>query len=206
MMKTLLALPVVLAAACADSPTRAPDISDSPQNPIAFQQLSVDGASAPIATGGVQVVSIANDPLSVGWSATASDGIDVEPFGQVWPNTRKPQYFVHVVSGGSFAIQTDHGVAAGEVATAEVARVALVRAPVAAVPAVSASAPGPIVVEVALYDANGNRLIDGSLAIRDANDPSSAQIAWDRIELAPDAAGHTIVVNGDSISEQRLSL
>jgi hypothetical protein len=205
MMKTLLALPVVLAAACADSPAPGPDLSDSPQNPIAYQQLSVDGAAAPIATGGVQVISIANDPLSVGWSATASDGIDVEPFGQVWPNTRKPEYFVHVVSGGSFAIQTDHGIAAGQVATAEVARVALVRAPVAA-RAVSASTPGPLVVEVALYDANGHRLIDGSLAIRDANDPNATQIAWDRIELQPAAAGHTIVVNGDSISEQRLSL
>src|SRR6476661_5403999 len=143
MMKTLLALPVVLAAACADSPTRAPDISDSPQNPIAFQQLSVDGASAPIATGGVQVITIANDPLSVGWSASASDGIEVEPFGQVWPNTRKPEYFVHVVSGGSFAIQTDHGIAAGDVATAEVARVALVPTQLAA-RAVPANAPTPL--------------------------------------------------------------
>src|SRR5438552_2329398 len=162
MMKTLLALPVVFAAACADSTTPLPDLSDSPQNPITYQQLAVDGAPAPIATGGVQVISIA-DPLSVGWSATASDGIDVEPFGDIWPNTRKAEYFVHVVSGGSFAIQTDHGIAAGDLGTAEVARVALV--PVQVARTVSASAPGPLVVEVALYDRDGQRLIDGSLAI-----------------------------------------
>src|SRR5438046_22357 len=115
MTKTLLALPVLFAAACTDSTTPAPDLSDSPHNPITYQQLSVGGAPAPVATGGLQVITIANDPLSVGWSATASDGIEVEPFGQVWPNTRKPEYFVHVVASGSFAIQTDHGIAAGDV-------------------------------------------------------------------------------------------
>src|SRR5258706_15750588 len=185
MMKALALAPLVLAA-CADPPTYRP-IDDAPTTPIAFHALaiacrdslpasstaegrcgSIDSQPAVIATGGMQIVTL-TEALSVGWSGTASDGYAVEPFGDVWPNTKKAEYHVRALGQGvgSFSISTNNGIAAGTLDSAEVARVAVV--------------PGSCargVAEVALYDASGRRLIDGSLQIT-----GGSRLAWDKVAL-----------------------
>jgi hypothetical protein len=199
MRHSTLALPALLASlaallvACADSPTYAVQ-SDAPATPIAFDALTVDGASAPIATDGVQVISIP-DPLSVGWSGSASSGFDVEPFGDVWPNTRKPEYRVRALGAGAgtFSIQTEHGVASGEVASTEVDRIA-------------ATLVSPHVVEIALYAHDGRRLIDGSLAVHDETDANAIRTAWDRLSIGAPPGTHTLVVDADSFAERRVTI
>ena len=193
MMKTLLVLPVLLAA-CADS-TPTANLSDTPSNPVAFQELHAGAAPAAIATGGIQVITIPDDPNSVGWSGTASGGFAVEPFGDVWPNMVKPEYHVRALGDdtGTFSIQTDHGIASGTVTSAEVARVD------------AQLLAGTHTIEVALYAADGQRLIDGSLAIHDAGDSSATQPAWD--DLAVTAPGtHTLVITADSMPEAQLTV
>ena len=191
MMKSLLLVPV-LVAACADAPSY-PVPSDSPSNPIAFDQLRVDGADAPIATGGIQVVTIP-DPSSVGWSGQATSGFAVEPYASVWPETQKPEYHVVALADGSgtFSIQTQHGIASGSVSSADVARVEALTA-------------GPGLIEIALYDRDGHRLIDGSLAIHDVADGSAVQRAWDQLSVATSGT-HSLVVTADSIPQQQLTV
>lgn len=193
MMTKLLVLPVLLVA-CADS-TPTVDLSDSPSNPVAFDELHAGAAPAAIATGGIQVVTIPNDPNSVGWSGTASGGFAVEPFGDTWPNMVKPEYHVRALAAGTgtFSIQTDHGIASGTVTSAEVARVD------------AQLLADAHTIEVALYAADGTRLIDGSLAIHDASDPSATQAAWD--DLAVTAPGtHTLVITADSMPEAQVTV
>jgi len=207
MLKSLLLVPV-LVAACADAPTyNVP--TDTPSNPIAFDQLQAGTAPAMIATGGVQVISIPNDPNSVGWSGTASAGYAVEPYADIWPNTRKPEYHVRALGDGTgtFSIQTDHGIASGSVTSAEVARVEahlVTRSPTAR--ASLALDAGERVIEVDLFDASGHRLIDGSLAIRDDGNASSVQRAWDQLAVSATPATHTLVITADSIPEQRVTV
>src|SRR5690242_17275428 len=200
MTKSLLVLPLLLAA-CTDA-TPTVDLSDSPSTPVAFDQLEVDGAPAAIAIGGVQVISIPNDPLSVGWSGRASTGFDVEPYGDIWPNTRAPVYRVRALadSAGTFAIQTDHGIASGAVTGAELDHVEA--HPVASDSPRGAAVVGPRTIEIALYTAGGQRLIDGSLAIRDAADPTAVQRAWDRVEVSGPGT-HELVLAADSMPEQQ---
>jgi hypothetical protein len=192
MMKSLLLVPV-LVAACADAPSY-PVPSDSPSTPVAFDQLRVDGADAPIATGGIQVISIP-DPTSVGWSGQASSGFAVEPYASVWPETQKPEYHVVALADGSgtFSIQTQHGIASGQVTSADVARV-------------DAQPAGNGLIEVALYDRDGHRLIDGSLAIHDQADPTAVQRAWDQLAVAATPGTHSLVVTADSIPQQLLTV
>jgi hypothetical protein len=203
MSKTLLALPV-LAAACIDHGPVAIDPNvDHPSTPIAFDQLQIGDASIVVATGGVQTITIPA-ALSVGWSAAASDGFDVEPDGDVWPNTRKPVYRVRALAdetGGTFAIATNNGVATGSLASAELARLAVLPAdykldghsPVA-------FDTGYPSVEVALFDQADRRLIDGSLTI------AGTQIAWDRATLTFAVGHHELQVSGDSLPATALGL
>lgn len=200
MTRALLALPL-LAGCVGDVST--PRLDDSPTTPIAFDQLHAGARPIVIATGGTQIVTIP-DPTSVGWSGTASDGFDLQPYAGIWPNTRKPEYVLHAnaAATGQFSIATDHGVAAGELASAEVAAVALVPASYAldghSPWALDPASPR---VELALTDAAGRRLVDGSvqLASLDAH-----AIAWDTLELPAVTGAHTIAVHGDSFAPQQL--
>ncbi len=125
MRQALLAL-TVLVAACAEAPSYRP-LPALPDSPVAFEPLQRAGdAPIVIATGGTEVISIA-DPASIGVSGDASDGFEVEPHDQAWPNMREPTYALRALApgAGSFSIATDHGSASGSLAAADVARVAL---------------------------------------------------------------------------------
>ena len=204
MLKSLLVLPVLLVA-CTEA-TPYVDLTDSPSNPVAFDQLEVDDAPAAIATGGVQVISIANDPVVVGWSGNASAGFEVEPDGDIWPNTRAPVYRVRALGEGpgTFSIQTNDGIASGAVTAAELDHVEAHEVVAARSPR-TADALGARTIEIALYGHDGQRLVDGSLAIHDAAEPAAVQRAWDRLEVATPGA-HELVLAADSMPEQRVTV
>ena len=146
-----------------------------------------------VATGGYQTVTIA-DTAEAGLSGTASDGYDVEPFGDTWPNMTKPEYHVRALAAGTgtFSIATSKGVASGAIESADVTRVALVPIDYALADgyhfSVDRSRPE---VEIALFDDHGRRLVDGSLHVAGAT-----QTAWNRIRI--DAAT-TLTISADSI-------
>jgi hypothetical protein len=107
---------------------------------------------------------------------------------------------------GSFSIQTDHGIASGTVTSAEVARVEATQLAQPAAREAYVLDTSPRVIEVALYDGDGNRLVDGSLAIRDELDASASQRAWDQLAVAATPGAHTLVITADSIPEQRVTV
>src|SRR5262249_33474795 len=88
MSKPLPALPALAAGCLGQGPAALDPNVDRPSTPIAFDQLEVGDAPIVVATGGVQTITIPS-AFSVGWSGTASDGFDLEPDGDVWPNTRR---------------------------------------------------------------------------------------------------------------------
>jgi hypothetical protein len=194
MTKALLVLPV-LVAACAEAPTAT---QPSPTTaPIAFTVL---GNPQIVATGGYQVVTIA-DQAEAGLAGSASDGYEVEPFGDVWPNFVKPEYHVRALQAGhgTFSIATSHGVAAGAIESADVARVALLPVDYALTSGYTfAVDPARPEVEVVLFDDQGRRLVDGSLTIAGAK-----QTAWNRIRIDTPT---TLTISADSIETVALTV
>ena len=206
MNKAMLALPFL--AACLDNAGPAPYRgNDAPMTPTAFDALHVADQADVVATGGAQIVTIA-DHSAVGWSGAATTGFDVEPYADVWPNTRKPEYRVRALAAGSgsFEISTSAGVAGGALASADVDHVALVPADYRLDGhsgfVVDTALPN---VQIALYDATGRRLIDGTLAASD-DAAVSAKLGWDHLSLQPTDGTHTIRITADSISAQTLAV
>ena len=64
--------------------------------------------------------------------------------------------------------------------------------------------PARPLVEIALYDATGGRLIDGSLAIADALPVTPA--GWDQVALDPTSPHHALAVTADSMPAQTLAV
>lgn len=195
----LLALPLV--AACAADVSMKP-VADSPTTPIAFDQLHAGARPVVIATGGTQRVTIP-DPTSVGWSGEASAGFDLVPPAGIWPNTRAPEYVVHAnaATTGTFSIATDHGIASGDLASAEVDGVALVPASYA----LDGHSPWAIdparpLVEIAITDHDGARLVDGSVQLAAAG---ATQTAWDTLALA---SSQTVTITADSFAPRQLAV
>ena len=200
MSKPLLLVPVLLAA-CVDAP--ALDNSELPATPIGFQQLQLGDAPLVIATGGTQTVSF-SDVSTIGWSGTASTGFELVPFADIWPATREQQYRVRAVTAdgtGTFAIQTNRGIASGTVTSADVAKLALLPASYQldghSPFALDVSRPE---VEVALFDASGRRLVDSTL-VADAT-----QTAWDTLQIDGSVGTQTIHVTGDSFAAEDLTI
>jgi len=138
------ALPLVLLAACATEVTPRP--SESPTTPIAFHQ---DGTL--VANGGTLTITIPSE-VSVGWSADATNGAEVEPASGVWPNMVKPEYTLRALTPGTgtFSIATSEGIAAGTFESADVARTVIDPS-----------------CNVLLYDAQDRRLTDDSIPAQD---------------------------------------
>jgi len=206
MTKAMLALPFL--AACLDN--AAPALyrgNDAPTTPAAFDALHVADQADVVATGGAQVVTIA-DHAAVGWSGAATTGFDVEPYADVWPNTRKPEYRVRALAAGtgSFEISTSAGIAVGALASADVDRVALLPADYRldghSQFVVDTALPN---IQIALSDATGRRLIDGTLAASD-DTAIAGKMGWDHLSLQPTAGTHTIRITADSIPEQTLAV
>ena len=195
-MKTfaLLVVPVLapVLTACLDTSAPAPE-PGTPTTPIAFGELDAGGEVA-IATGGVQVVTIA-DPLAVGLSGQATSGYELVPHAGAWPNAEVPTYELRALADGhgAFSIATARGVAAGAIDSADVARVVVQPAAYQldghSAFALDAARPA---IEVALFDATDRRLVDGSLAIAGAT-----QTAWDQASVA---GATTITVTADSFA------
>ncbi|HUJ60197.1 MAG TPA: hypothetical protein VLX92_16940 [Kofleriaceae bacterium] len=196
-MRKTIALPAVLLAACAETPSYAP-LQPLPTSPVAYDTLDHAGA-APIviAIGGTLDIAIP-DPGSIGVSGDASPGFEVEPHDGAWPNMKVPDYAIRALGPGTgtFSIATDHGIASGTVEAAEVERVAIART--------SLGAGGHLIVELALYDAAGRSLVDGTLHLAD-DQPGATQTAWNQLAIAATGA-HTLHVTGDSIPEQTFTI
>jgi hypothetical protein len=193
-MRALVVAPLLFAACLENSPGR-PDLP-TPTTPIVFAELDMNGVTT-IATGGVQTVSIA-DPLAIGLSGEATTAYEVVPYGGLWPNAQLGEYTVRALaaSSGAFSIATEKGVAAGPVSSADLDRVVVQpsayqldgHSPFA----IDVSRP---MVEVALYDADANPLVDGSLAITGAG---TTQTAWNVATLPAAAGTYTVTVAADS--------
>jgi hypothetical protein len=207
MTKAMFALPFL--AACLDNSGPAPYRgNDAPTTPAAFDALHVADQADVVAIGGAQIVTI-TDRSAVGWSGAATTGFDVEPYADVWPNTRKPEYRVRALAAGSgsFEISTSVGVAGGALASADVDHVALLPADYRldghSQFAIDTALPN---IQVALFDATGRRLIDGTLVATDNTTATTAKLAWDHLSLQPTAGTHTIRITADSIPEQTLAV
>ncbi len=199
----LLALPVVFAVGCIDSQAPAPDTSELPTTPITFDELHVGDQTIVIATGGTQTVSIAN-LQTIGFSGGTTSGFELEPFAGIWPNVRKQEYRVRAVSSeqtGTFSIQTNKGIAAGPVDSAEVVRIALVPAnyQLDGHSSFALDIAHPV-AQVALFDATDRRLVDSTLAA------DVAQSAWDTVALPATVGTATIHVTADSFAAQTLTI
>jgi hypothetical protein len=206
MTKAMFALPFL--AACLDNSAPAPDRgNDAPTTPTAFEALHVADQADVIATGGAQIVTI-DDRTAVGWSGAATAGFEVEPYANVWPNTRKPEYRVRALAAGTgnFEISTSAGIAGDALASADVDHVALLPADYRldghSQFVVDTALPN---IQVALYDATGRRLVDGTLAASD-DTATAAKLGWDHLSLQATAGTHTIRITADAIPEQTLAV
>nr|HEX4316107.1 hypothetical protein [Kofleriaceae bacterium] len=194
-MRSIVALATLSLAACLDNSAAAPGRPE-PTTPITFSELAADGVST-VATGGTQTITIA-DPLAIGLSGDATAGYEVTPISQAWPNAERGTYTVRALAAGAGAFQIDtmKGVAAGSIASADVARVSIrpaaYRLDGHSAFAVDTSRPQ---VEVALFDADDNRLVDGSLAIAGT---AATQTAWDTASLPATAGTYTVTASADS--------
>lgn len=197
MSKVALVLAPVLFAACVDNGAAGPE-APTPTSPVAFAQLDADG-TATIATGGVQIVSIA-DPLAVGLAGSATDGYELAPTTGGFPNGGLGEYRVRALTdaNGAFSIETAKGIAAGQLASAPVERVAVVPSKYhldgRSAFALDASRTD---IEVQLFSADGRRLVDGSLAIAGAT-----QTAWDRGTVT----GATLTITADSFATESVNV
>src|SRR4051812_1615062 len=119
-MKAFVILVPALAA-CLDNSAPAPQ-PGTPTSPITFTELDAAGEVA-VATGGVQVVTIA-DPLAVGLTGETTTGYELVPYAGAWPNAEVGQYRLRALTPGhgEFAISTARGIAAGPIDSADVER------------------------------------------------------------------------------------
>ncbi|HEU0032906.1 MAG TPA: hypothetical protein VFQ53_19875 [Kofleriaceae bacterium] len=200
MSRSSLVLPLALVAACTDAPADLPPDPTTPVDVTPVAQLP--GDQLVIATGGAQGFAI-DDALSVGYAGDATAGFTVEPDGAVWPNTRRPLYWVHAEAAatGSFEIATNHGIASGLVEAADLASVAFVPTSYQ----LDGSSPFALDVTrpeitVELRAADGRRLVDATLGM------AVPQTAWDRGTLPAKAARHLVLVWADSIGETTLAV
>ncbi len=197
MTKSLLLLPL-LVAACVDEYRELPA---DPTTPVETRPLEA-GDAAIIATGGTQGFAI-DDPLSVGLSGETTGDFEIETADHVWPNTRKPEYFVRALASGvgSFEIFTNRGIASGSVESAAVANVTLVPASYEldghSAFAVSASRTQ---VQAVLVDRDGRRLVDATLGL------TGEQTAWDSVTLPQAIGTQSVHAYADSFGERDLEI
>lgn len=191
MLKRLV---VVLPAlvACLDNGTPSPQ-PGTPTTPITFTELDAGGEVA-VATGGVQVVTIA-DPLAVGLTGATTAGYELVPHAGAWPNAEVGDYQLRALADGhgEFSIATARGIAAGPIDSAEVARVVVRPAAYRLDSDAFAIDPSRPAIEVALLDATNRRLVDGSLAIGGAT-----QTAWNGATLPAIAGNYALQLTADS--------
>jgi hypothetical protein len=201
MTKSMLVLPILFAAACVDS--TYPELQEAPTTPVETTQVATAGnAPVVIATGGTQGFAI-DDAASIGLEGNASDGYQVEPAGNAWPNMTKPLYWVRALRAGlgSFEIITNKGIASGLVESSDVASVALVPADYQ----LDGSSPFAIDtnrlgVQVVLADRDGRRLVDATLGI------SGDQTAWDHATRPAIVGRHLVRAYADSFGERELAI
>jgi hypothetical protein len=205
MTKAALLL-TVLAAACTDDPIA--EQRETPTTPIpARPTASVEGHALIVATGGAAAVVI-EDRAAIGFSGDATPGYAVEPYElDRWPNTISPEYWIraHVAGTGAYEIVTSKGIATGLVHSADVARVAVLPASyeLADASAPFAVAPNRTALEAALFDAQGRRLVDATLAL---GADGATQTAWDRAALAAATGIHTLTAAADSFGERTYAI
>jgi hypothetical protein len=196
MMKAAAIASLVFATACVDGIGEEPA---DPTTPLTATVLSgVPGHKLVIATGGAATLRI-EDKRALGLEGNASQGYAVTPTnGNVWPHIAF-DYFVHAnVSGaGSYEIITSRGIATGLVHSAPIATTKLLPFRYELAGETFALAPNRTQVEVALLDAQGQRLVDGTLAFSNAT-----QTDWDRATVAATAGRHTLTVAGDSVTAE----
>lgn len=194
MMKAALFATVL--AACADDGIDAahPD----PTTPIASTVTTTAGATPVVARGGAMVVHVV-DQTAIGLDGNASAGYAVEPYERAaWPNTISTDYWVRatIAGTGSYDIVTSKGIASGLVWSADLARVAILPARYELAGETFALAPNRRDIVVALYAADGTRLVDATLAIE------GTQTAWDTATLA----GGTFAVEADAVPAQTFAV
>jgi hypothetical protein len=197
-MRIVALVAALFAAACLGNSAAGPD-RPIPTSPIPFAELDAAGAMT-IATGGTQIVTIA-DPLAIGLSGEATTSYEVVPFGGLWPDAQQGTYTVRALAAGSgaFSIATAKGVAAGAVASADVDRVVVLPAAYEldghSAFAIDVDRPA---IEAALFDADDNRLVDGSLVIAGSAASPVAPVAWDTATLPATVGSYAITVTADS--------
>jgi hypothetical protein len=202
MTKSLLVLPLVVASACVDSAVY-PELPADPTTAVQSRpEVTAGDAPIVIATGGVQGIAI-DDVRSVGFSGDATAGFRVEPFDNVWPNTKKAEYWVRALAAGtgSFEIVTNQGIAGGSVESADVASVALVpqdyeldgHSPFA----IDISRPR---VQAIVLDATNRRLVDATLGL------DGEQTAWDRVTVPATVGRLSVHVWADSLGDRELAI
>jgi len=202
LLAATLVSPVLFAAACVGE-APAPDTTELPSAPIAFDARHAADQPIVIATGGTETVSFSDPDVIVGWSGSASAGFELSPALDIWPSVREQRYQIRALGGatGAFSIQTNTGVASGSLASADVAAVTLVPA------SYRLDGHSPFALDVshsdvtvALVDAAGRRLVDTSLVATDAADASLAQTGWDTLALGTSGGTRTLHVAGDSFA------
>jgi len=195
-MRNIVAVSAPLfVAACLGNSAAGPDRPE-PTSPIPFAELAAAGATT-IATGGTQIVTIP-DPLAIGLSGQATTSYEVVPYGGLWPDAQQGTYTLRALAAGSgaFSIATARGVAAGAVASADVDRVVIQPAAYEldghSAFALDANRPA---IEVALFDADDDRLVDGSVAIAGSG---ASPVAWDTATLPAVAGDYAVTATADS--------
>jgi hypothetical protein len=182
-------------AACADGV--GPEHPD-PTTPVASTVTTTVGDTPVVARGGAMVVHV-DDPTAIGLDGNASAGYVVEPYELArWPNTISVDYWVRaqIAGMGSYDIVTSKGIASGLVWSADLAHVAILPARYELAGDTFALAANRTDVQVALYAADGTRLVDGTLAI------DGTQTAWDTARLMSD----TFNVEGDSLPARTFTI
>lgn len=207
LLAATLVSPVLFAAACVGE-APAPDTSELPTTPIAFDARHAADQPIVIATGGTETVSFSDPAVLVGWSGTVTAGFELSPALDIWPSVREQSYQIRALGGatGAFSIQTNTGVASGSLASADVAAVTLVPASYRldghsqfALDTSHAD------VTIALVDAAGGRLVDTTLVATDAT-TAVTQTGWDTLALGASSGTRTIRVTGDSFAPTDLTI
>jgi hypothetical protein len=150
-----------------------------PTTPVASTVTTTAGETPVVARGGAMVVHV-EDQTAIGLDGNASAGFVVEPYELArWPNTISTDYWVRaeIAGTGSYDIVTSKGIATGPVWSADLARVAILPARYQLAGETFALAANRTDIQVALFAADGTRLVDGTLAIE------GAQTAWDTATL-----------------------
>jgi hypothetical protein len=200
MMKASL-LALTLAACTTEG---LPVEGETPSTPVESKAITVvDGHEIVVAQGGALAVHVI-DQASIGLEGNASDGYAVEPYEiNRWPQTISTDYFVraNVAGMGTYEIVTSKGIATGLVKSAEVARVELVPANYE----LDGSSPFAFAanrtqMRAALYDRDGRRLVDATLAI------GATQTAWDSASLPAAPGQHSVTIGAESFGERTFAI